>query len=78
LGSNDGIKAWLNGDLIHGLNVGRPLTPGQDKVPVKLKAGDNLLLLAIYQHGGQWGACARLRSADGGAIEGVTTVIVGE
>ena len=71
LGSNDGVKAWLNGTLVHELNVGRPVVAAQDKVPVKLKEGANDLLLAIYQQGGGWGAVARIADASGNALPGV-------
>ncbi|MCF6286147.1 MAG: HEAT repeat domain-containing protein [Candidatus Hydrogenedentes bacterium] len=71
-GSNDGAKVWWNGQLIHQLNVGRPLNPGQDKLPVSLKAGDNTLVVAVYQHGGDWGMTGRLRTKDGKPVEGVT------
>ncbi len=65
LGTNDGVKVWLNGELIHALNVGRPLTPGEDKLTLPLKEGGNTLMLAVYQHGGDWAAVARLVDAEG-------------
>lgn len=71
-GSNDGIKVWWNGEMIHGLNVARGLAAGQDQLPVSLKAGDNTLVMAIYQHGGDWGAAARLRTKDGQPVAGIT------
>ena len=70
-GSNDGLKVWLNDDLVLGLNVPRGMTPGQDKTPVHLNKGWNTLMLAIYQHGGGWEFCAQLLSKDGTAIEGL-------
>jgi HEAT repeat protein len=71
-GSNDGIKVWWNGEMIHGLNVARGLAAGQDQLPVSLKAGENTLVMAIYQHGGDWGAAARLRTKDGQPVTGIT------
>lgn len=71
-GSNDGIKVWWNGELIYGLNVARGLAAGQDQLPVSLKAGENTLVMAIYQHGGDWGAAARLRTKDGQPVAGIT------
>ena len=65
LGTNDGVKVWLNGELLHALNVGRPLTPGEDKLKLDLKQGKNTLMLAVYQHGGDWAAVARLAGAKG-------------
>lgn len=68
LGSNDGVKVWLNGELVHSVNKGRILTPGEDKIAVQLKEGANALLMAVYQQGGDWGACARFRGPDGSPL----------
>lgn len=65
LGTNDGCRIWWNGTLIHALNVGRPLAPGQDKLEVQLAAGGNDLMVAVFQQGGAWGAAARLVGKDG-------------
>ena len=73
LGTNDGCKVWLNGKQIHGVNVGRALTPGEDKLTLDLAAGANTLLVAVYQQGGGWGACARLTAADGTPAQGLKT-----
>lgn len=51
-GSNDGIQVWLNGESILSNNVGRPIAENQDKVQVRLRAGDNRLLMKINNHGG--------------------------
>jgi HEAT repeat protein len=72
LGSDDGIKVWLNGKAVHANNVIRPCAPGQDKVRVKLKQGANELLLKVTQGGGEWSACCRLRAADGTELSDVT------
>lgn len=75
LGTNDGTKVWLNGDIVHAINTGRVLEPGQDKVNVTLNEGWNTLLLAVYQQGGDWGACARLTAPDGAALPGLETAV---
>ena len=71
LGSDDGVKVWLNGELVHGNNAVRPCSPGQDKVNVSLKKGENNLLLKITQGGGEWAAAARLRGFDGKPLSNV-------
>ncbi len=78
LGSDDGVKAWLNDELVHANNVARGVTPGDDVVEIALKAGDNILLLKIVQGGGGWGACARIRNLDGGKAPGVKAALVTE
>ena len=71
LGSDDGVKVWLNGQLVHANNVIRPTEPGQDKAPVTLKEGWNPLLVKLTQGGGQWALSVRFGSPDGGKIEGL-------
>ncbi|HOQ31498.1 MAG TPA: HEAT repeat domain-containing protein [Candidatus Hydrogenedens sp.] len=53
LGSNDGVKVWLNGNLVHSFAEGRTMTPDQDQFPVKLQK-DNVLLMAVYNQGAAW------------------------
>lgn len=72
MGSNDGIKAWMNNDLVHLHSVGRGVSPGDDVVEAQLIRGWNTLLLKIINEGGGgWGACARLRRQDGGLISNI-------
>ncbi len=51
LGSNDAIKAWLNGEVVHDNNVKRTAAPGQDRVDLKLREGQNDLLLKVVNYG---------------------------
>ncbi len=74
LGSDDGVKAWLNGALVHGNNASRGVNPGDDRVAVNLKTGENVLLLKIIQGAGGWGACARVRGVAGEHLAGVRVV----
>jgi CubicO group peptidase (beta-lactamase class C family) len=67
LGSDDAIKVWLNGKLVHSHWVQRALTPDEDLVPVELKAGRNQLLLKIQNGTQAWGFAAR--SLDDKALE---------
>lgn len=71
-GSDDGMKVWLNGREIHARNTIRPMRPGDDKFVGRLEKGDNVLLCKIVQGGGEWGACLRVRAADGGDALGVS------
>jgi len=71
LGSDDGVKVWLNGQLVHANNVIRPTEPGQDKAPVTLKEGWNPLLVKLTQAQGQWSLCLRFRDPGGSKLEGL-------
>jgi len=75
LGSDDGVKVWLNGELVHANNAARGVTPGEDVIEITLRQGWNSLLLKITQGTGGWGACARLRNLDGGKLEGVKVAL---
>jgi hypothetical protein len=71
IGSDDGVRVWLNGREVHGRNVMRGLTAGEDVVDVELVRGRNELLMKITQGGGDWRACCRVRGPDGFRLEGV-------
>lgn len=73
IGSDDGIKIWLNGALVHANNTARPLQPGQDKARVHLKPGRNEVLLKLTQNNAGWEFCIKLVSEDGRLIKGVTS-----
>jgi hypothetical protein len=54
IGSDDGVKVWLNGKVVHEIEVGRGYLPDQDRVRVRLRQGVNHLLVKIAQYHGQW------------------------
>jgi len=55
LGSDDGIKVWLNGKLIHMHEVGRGYRADSDRAPAFLKAGLNRIFVKIDNYTGGWG-----------------------
>jgi len=71
LGSDDGVKAWLNGKLVHANNVARAATPYTDKANILLAEGWNCLLLKITQNDSPWEFCARICGRDGGPLGGI-------
>ncbi|HOX39177.1 MAG TPA: HEAT repeat domain-containing protein [Candidatus Brocadiia bacterium] len=72
VGSDDGIKVWLNDAVIIADNTNRGAQPGQDHADVVLRKGWNRLTLKITQGGGGWGFCAQIGSpVPGGKLEGV-------
>jgi len=54
LGSDDGVKVWLNGKLIHSNDVGRGLIPRQDKFEGMLNAGNNRILVKVTEYVRGW------------------------
>ena len=54
IGSSDAVKVWLNGELVHYNFVDRYSSDYQDRAPVTLKTGENILLVAVYNAGGRW------------------------
>jgi HEAT repeat protein len=71
LGSDDGVKLWVNGELVHAHNIARPLQPASDKVRTALKAGWNDLLLKVTQNTLGWEFCVRLVKPDGSHLVGL-------
>ena len=69
IGTDDGIKLWVNGKLAHANNAIRGLTPDQDKAQAALKKGWNDFLLKITQHTMGCAACVRIRNPDGTVID---------
>ena len=55
LGSDDGIKVFLNGKQVLANNVGRGAAPDQERITLDLKSGVNHLLLKIVNGGGASG-----------------------
>ena len=51
VGSNDSVKVWLNGEMVHYNPVERDAGDFQDAFPVTFKTGVNVLLVAIDNHG---------------------------
>jgi hypothetical protein len=62
IGSDDSVKVWLNGQLVHEHweTHGRGAVADNDRVPVTFKKGANLLVLKIQNGGGPWGFACRL------------------
>ena len=55
LGSDDGIKVWVNGKLVHQNILVRIVAPNQDRVPIVLEPGQNTILLKIVNLQGGYG-----------------------
>jgi hypothetical protein len=64
LGSNDGVKVWVNGRLVFVHHVGRYAAPNQESFGVKLRAGKNIVLVKIENWGGRWELYLSVRDPD--------------
>ena len=55
LGSDDGIRVWLNGELQLDVDLARPYAPDQNRLRLVLEPGENELLVKVVNHGGGYG-----------------------
>ncbi|MEW6072689.1 MAG: hypothetical protein AB1726_08885 [Planctomycetota bacterium] len=55
LGSDDGMRLWLNGELLLDVPVARPLREGEERLLLPLRAGRNHLLVKVGNLGSAWG-----------------------
>ena len=65
LGSDDGVRVWLNDELVHTNPAYRGAYPDQDKVKVDLEPGWNKVLVKVLQGAGGWGFYLRFADPDG-------------
>ncbi len=54
VGSDDSVKVWLNGEVVHTNAVNRGAGDFQDDFKVNLMAGPNVLLVKVSERGGGW------------------------
>jgi len=71
LGSDDGIKAWVNGKLVHDHWLTRGVRLGQDVANAELKKGSNTLLLKITNEGTNWAFSCRVSQPNGLPVKGL-------
>jgi CubicO group peptidase (beta-lactamase class C family) len=78
IGSDDAVKVWLNGKLVHEHWIGRGTHPDDDLVPVEFSAGRNRLLLKIQNFQAGWDFTCRLTSQTSQATRLVAAVRGGD
>ena len=71
INSDDGVKVWLNGEVVHANNASRAITSPPDKIKITLKPGWNQLLLKVTQNTQDWGFGARLTDLNGTRLTGL-------
>ena len=66
VGSDDSIKVWLNGEVVHRNAVNRPSFGFQDEFQIDLVEGNNLLMVKVSDRRGAWRMFVGIdRSGDG-------------
>jgi hypothetical protein len=75
MGSDDGLKVWVNEKIVHANNTARPLQPGSDKAKVELKEGWNRLIIKVTQNNLGWEFCARFLKPDGTRVKGLKSAV---
>jgi pimeloyl-ACP methyl ester carboxylesterase len=60
IGSDESVRAWVNGALVLDRRTERQLTFDEDQVEVDMKAGENTLLVKVEQRAGPWIFSARV------------------
>ena len=71
LGTNDTGTLWFNGEKVLARNVERVAEPDADVVPVKLRKGDNEILIKVCNTGLNWGLYLRLTDEQGWPLKSV-------
>ncbi len=64
-GSDDGIRVWVNGTLVHSKLEPRGLTVDQDSFAAELVDGWNRILVKVCEGGGGWGFHLRMETPKG-------------
>ena len=54
-GSDDGIKIWLNDEVVHENDIMRAYSPASDQIAIRLRAGINRIFVKVTNGTGGWG-----------------------
>jgi hypothetical protein len=71
IGSDDGVKVWLNGQVVWTNQVPRGLRLDEDVAPITLKKGTNRLLFKVDNGVEAWELTVRITDASGQPLEGL-------
>jgi hypothetical protein len=69
IGSDDGIKVWLNDRLVHAVDRARPAVPDEDAVLVRLQHGTNTMLVKSAERILGWGFYLRITDPVGRPLQ---------
>jgi hypothetical protein len=65
LGSDDGVRVWINGRIVHTNPIYRAAEPDSDRILARLNKGWNKVLVKDLQGAGGWGFYLRFADPDG-------------
>lgn len=71
MGSDDGIKVWLNGKVVHSSYAERGYEFGVDKADVDLTQGWNYLMVKVVQNKSEWGLGVRVANSSGDEMDDI-------
>ena len=74
-GADDGVRIWLNGQMVDELASCQGVNNDQFEAPVTLLEGWNRLLFKVRDNGGGWGMSVRLYDASGLPMSGMDVSI---
>jgi len=78
IGSDDGVKVWLNGRQVWRNDVTRPISPDSDRIGgLTLRPGWNDLLVKVTQGIGEWQLSARFARGSGAPMPELGYSLVG-
>jgi len=69
LGTNDTATLWLNGQKLLSKNIERSAAPDSDILPVRLKKGENIILIKVCNTERNWGLYLRLTDNHGNPLK---------
>ncbi len=75
MGSDDGVKAWLNGREVLLHDVNRAAIPGDDRAHIHLDKGWNSLLVKVRQGMAHWQFIAQIVGEDGQEVANLTSAL---
>jgi hypothetical protein len=71
IGADDGVKVWLNGEVVLDNKKAGGYTLAKNKVPISLKKGGNRLLVKVWNFYGVYGFVAGIFEEDGDTPLGI-------
>ena len=69
IGSDDGVRVWVNGRQVLNRPVLRALTPDEDEVAVDLVAGRNEIIVKCFNWYGGWAFAVDVAEMDGQPVD---------